>query len=356
MKRVLFTGVYSHLHGGLERFAERAAELLRGNGHSVEVVGDPPSELKDYDFVLMHKVPRTIADLRRLKARYGDHLFFYAHDHELYCLRRHYYSPSRVNCERMYSPIPCRLCAAITRPKWVMRALTRPMRQFLDEMSEVKAFAGGAYMKRNLVRSGMQSDRIFVLPPFFVDTSGLPDITDRKWMPDGRLRILFMGQLIAGKGCGLLLEAVRELEERGVRLSLTIVGSGKDETHLRAMAGKSVHFMGWQDNAQRFFADADVCAFPSLWNEPYGMTGSEALAHGVPVVAFDVGGIRDWLSAGRNGFLAESISSVALADALMKCANPDILAKMGLAALETTRRIHGIDNFLDTIEKAGGLK
>ena len=54
--KILFTGVYSHLYGGLERFAERAAAALRAQGHVVDVVGDPPRELDDRDFVLPEDV------------------------------------------------------------------------------------------------------------------------------------------------------------------------------------------------------------------------------------------------------------------------------------------------------------
>src|SRR5512146_666580 len=41
----------------------------------------------------------------------------------------------------------------------------------------------------------------------------------------------------------------------------------------------------------------------SLWPEPFGMAGPEAMRYGVPVVAFDAGGIREWLHDGQNGYL-----------------------------------------------------
>ena len=327
--KILFTGVYKHLYGGLERFAERAAAALRAQGHVVDVVGDPPRELDDRDFVLMQKIPPTVADLRRLKARYGDRLRFYAHDHALYCLRRHYYDPFRRLCDRTYSFFPCRLCAAVTRPQWVLRNVFHPLCAFLDEMRRVK-----------------------VLYPLFVHPLREEAATHR-WMPDGRLRILFMGQLIAGKGVGMLVDAARLMTRPH---ELLVVGTGRDEAKLRRRASEDVTFLGWQENAQRFFADADVCAVPSLWHEPYGTVGAEALSHGVPVVTFDVGGLADWLIPGETGVFAqapdgrtrvpEARTPAALAAALDRMADPVALARMGANALDVVERLFAPDRFM----------
>ena len=51
------------------------------------------------------------------------------------------------------------------------------------------------------------------------------------------------------------------------------------------------------------FARASLVAIPSLWPEPFGLVGLEAAQFGVPAVAFDVGGIGEWLTDGGNGIL-----------------------------------------------------
>lgn len=350
--KILFTGVYSHLYGGLERFAERAAAALRERGHAVDVVGDPPRELDDRDFVLMQKIPPTVADLRRLKARYGDKLHFYAHDHELYCLRRHYYDPFRRLCDRTYSFFPCRLCAAVTRPQWVFRNVFRPLCAFRDEMRTVKTFVPATYIKDNLVRNGFAPEMVKVLYPLFVRPFR-EEAAAHKWMPDDKLRILFMGQLIAGKGVGMLVDAARLMARPH---ELLIVGTGRDEAKLRRRATDGVTFLGWQENAQRFFKDADVCALPSLWNEPYGTVGAEALSHGVPVVTFDVGGLSDWLIPGKTGLFAQAPDGqtrvpaartpATLAAALDQMADPQKLKDMSGHAMEIVERLFDPERFL----------
>ena len=351
--KILFTGVYSHLYGGLERFAERAATALRAQGHEVDVVGDPPRELDDRDLVLMQKIPPTVADLRRLKARYGNKLRFYAHDHELYCLRRHYYDPFRRLCDRTYSFFPCRLCAAVTRPRWVARNVFRPLCAFREEMREVRTFVPSTYIKDNLVRNGFAPENVKVLYPLFVRPMR-DEAANHQWMAGGKLRILFMGQLIAGKGVGMLIDAVGRMARPH---ELTVVGTGRDEAKLRKHAPNGVTFLGWQENAQRFFKDVDVCAVPSLWNEPYGTVGAEALSHGVPVVTFDVGGLADWLVPGETGVFAqapdgrtrvpEARTPSALAAALDRMAAPADLARMSANALDIVERLFDPDRFME---------
>ena len=58
------------------------------------------------------------------------------------------------------------------------------------------------------------------------------------------------------------------------------------------------------DRADRLIgALAAVLAVPSVWPEPFGLVGLEAAARGVPAVAFDTGGIRQWLHHQISGLL-----------------------------------------------------
>jgi glycosyltransferase involved in cell wall biosynthesis len=65
--------------------------------------------------------------------------------------------------------------------------------------------------------------------------------------------------------------------------------------------------MGWLTDDARAAAlcEADLLLVPSVWPEPFGLVGVEAATAGLPSIAFDVGGIRDWLSDGVNGRLVD---------------------------------------------------
>src|SRR5206468_9555238 len=52
-----------------------------------------------------------------------------------------------------------------------------------------------------------------------------------------------------------------------------------------------------------YFRECSLVVMSSVWPEPFGMAGIEAMRYGLPVVAFDAGGIREWLLDGHNGYL-----------------------------------------------------
>ncbi|MGZ8158686.1 MAG: glycosyltransferase [Methylobacter sp.] len=121
----------------------------------------------------------------------------------------------------------------------------------------------------------------------------VPDtLPARDWLPDGRLRLIYLGRLSPKKGIENLLEAISRLKNTNV--SLTIYGAGDTgyTVKLKALAdrlgllGSVLSFAGHVDGEAKSaaFANADVCVIPS-YTENFCMVVAEALAHGVPVVA-----------------------------------------------------------------------
>ena len=129
-----------------------------------------------------------------------------------------------------------------------------------------------------------------VIVPNGVD---VPDtLPARTWLPDGKLRLLFIGRISPKKGIENLLLAVRELDDPNI--SLTIYGTGpKDyEASVKRLADELnfrdgvVTFAGHVDGEakNRAFLSADVCVVPSF-SENFCIVVAEALAHGMPVIA-----------------------------------------------------------------------
>jgi glycosyltransferase involved in cell wall biosynthesis len=154
--------------------------------------------------------------------------------------------------------------------------------------------------------------------------------------------VLFAGRMTALKGGDVLIRAVRQaMRIMGGPVRLLMAGDGPRRERWRELAstrGVPVEFTGWVTGALRtkYIRDASVAALPSLWPEPFGLVGLEAAAHGVPAVAFDVGGVREWLRDGINGVLVpERGDAEALGRALARLlSSRDDLERLGAGALK----------------------
>jgi glycosyltransferase involved in cell wall biosynthesis len=88
-----------------------------------------------------------------------------------------------------------------------------------------------------------------------------------------------------------------------------------------------------------FYREATVFVMGSLWPEPFGMAGPEAMRYGLPVVAFDAGGIREWLTDGENGYLIPWKDANLFAARLDQLLRDKTLARrLGRSAFEAVQR------------------
>lgn len=114
----------------------------------------------------------------------------------------------------------------------------------------------------------------------------------REWLPQGRLRLMYLGRLSPKKGVENLLEAIGLLQRADVELTIYGTGDADYVARLNALAARQSHaegkvkFAGHVDGAAKeaAFAEADLCVVPSH-TENFCMVVAEALAHGVPVIA-----------------------------------------------------------------------
>lgn len=127
----------------------------------------------------------------------------------------------------------------------------------------------------------------------------------RRWARDDERIVLFVGRLVREKGVEILIDALPEVLSAHPGAKLVVAGGGAQE-HLAARArgrglGQKVAFTGFvSEDLARLYAIAEVAVFPSLY-EPFGIVALEAMAAGVPVVASDVGGLREVVTHGVTG-------------------------------------------------------
>lgn len=154
-----------------------------------------------------------------------------------------------------------------------------------------------------LLSDGFRPEQISVIP-HFTEIEGGDGGSD-----DGRT-LLFVGRLSREKG---ILEWIDSLAllPRGTWRAI-IAGEGElrgDAARRVAQYGieEAVEFFGWLDEAKLSdaYRRATVVIVPSMVTEAFSLVGIEAMAHSKPVVAFNAGGVREWLVDGETGFLVE---------------------------------------------------
>jgi D-inositol-3-phosphate glycosyltransferase len=138
------------------------------------------------------------------------------------------------------------------------------------------------------------------------------DCARRKLELDDERILLFVGRLDPLKGAERLLEAVTRLKiYRGLRLVI-IGGDESSRTEVEELQKLSaalgiedrVDFRGTVGQAElpNFYSAADVCVVPSYY-ESFGLVALEALACGTPVVAADVGDLKNIIRPGQTGYV-----------------------------------------------------
>ena len=310
----------SDVRGGIEIFAERHVARLRAEGHEVKMVlaidkRQPTAgrqsaiDFSAFDEVVVHKC----SDVSTLEKFPPEKTVYYVHDHEPICPRSYAYTPLKHNCTRSGGLWPCIFCAPLCR-NW-KNALSR----VLSQGRRKRAMAGfrrlvviSEFMKGRLVANGIPAEKIEVKPPVIrTGETGAEDVTSGR-----KIDLLYVGQLIRGKGVQLLLEAMAKMK---TPRTLDIVGTGNMEPKLKALAAQlgiagRVRFNGFQSNPQDWMRAAKCVVVPSFWQEPYGLVAAEAVALGRPVVAFAVGGLPE--ACGGKATLVPPGDIAALADAL----------------------------------------
>jgi glycosyltransferase involved in cell wall biosynthesis len=143
-----------------------------------------------------------------------------------------------------------------------------------------------------------------------------------------------VGRLTAVKGQETLIRAASELIRQGEKIFLVLLGDGElrqdlEQLTIRLGIAEHVHFPGWRSDVAQVMALFDIFCLPSL-NEGMGKVLVEAMAMGKPIIASDIGGIRDMVRSGENGLLVPAGDAEALVEAIARlCRDPDGRRRMG---------------------------
>ncbi|MEO1228220.1 MAG: glycosyltransferase [Myxococcota bacterium] len=118
-------------------------------------------------------------------------------------------------------------------------------------------------------------------------------------IPDGHQVVVTVGRMVPIKRFDLLIRSFTALSRQDVHLVLVGEGESRAELERQADGHPRIHFTGLRRDLPEIYADADLMALSSD-NEGTPVAVIEALASGLPVVATDVGGVRDIMRSGMG--------------------------------------------------------
>lgn len=279
------------------------------------------------------------------------------HDHDIYCMRSYKYDYfTREICTRPASLaciVPC-LASVVRNPdggfplKWV--SYTAKKREIALNRQFRRMVVVTTYMRDELLKNGFDANRIRIHAP--VPRMGDPNL--RSSFSDRNL-ILYAGQIIRGKGVDVLLEALARVKSK---FECIILGDGNhrpycEDLNRRLGLADRVHFKGFipQDELKGYYRECSVVALSSVWPEPIATIGLEVMRYALPVVAFDAGGIKDWLLDGHNGYLVPWMDRDAFAartDELLQ--NKAKAREMGENGLKLVSERYDFEGYIGDLE------
>lgn len=275
-----------------------------------------------------------------------------------------------AECLVQYYPHRCGGLSPLT-----MLRLYRRQTKRLALLSDYKAIiTHSEHMRDEYIRHGIEPERIYDLLYYVshrqqdtLAVEGQPQFNPHLGEMEDRTaagkltrikgvrpewRLLFLGRMDFLKGGAIFLDALPQISAAlGRPLRVTFGGDGPERRTWERKAKRlqarhpavRIEFTGWLvgSHLDSLLDHSDLLVLPSLWPEPFGLVGPEAGLRGVPVAAFAVGGIPNWLIDGFNGHVASGTppTSAGLAEAVIKCLrDPATHACLGRGATEIAQR------------------
>lgn len=177
---------------------------------------------------------------------------------------------------------------------------------------------------------------------------------------DDSLALIYVGRIAAEKNLALAVQAFRELQKQRPAAKFVWVGDGPARAQLQRDNPDFI-FCGVQrgDAVARHFASGDLFVFPSH-SETFGNVTLEALACGVPTVAFDYGAARERMRDGVHGATIEDGDDAGFIAAVVRIGCDDALrgtmrlaCREAVIALRPARVAEDFDRILQALAQRG---
>jgi glycosyltransferase involved in cell wall biosynthesis len=192
----------------------------------------------------------------------------------------------------------------------------------------------------------------------FIQCSGRSGTIRKEFdIEDEALVVGIVGRLVPIKNHKMFLDVANMVSKKVLAsdVRFMIIGDGEMRPSLEEYAneiGISQHvvFTGWRKEIASAYADLDIVALTSL-NEGTPVSLIEAMASAKPVIATNVGGIRDIIIHGENGLLAKSGDAKEFSDRLIELLmDGEMRMRLGSRGRESVRTKYSKERLVKDIE------
>ena len=176
-----------------------------------------------------------------------------------------------------------------------------------------------------------------------------------------KLRIVYASIVLPYKGPHILINALKKLHDSGIDFSCSIAGTSTDKSFVDSLksfvAGNGmedrIRFLGFlpREELKNLFARHNVLVFPSLFQEPFGISQVEAMAAGLTVVTSGTGGAKEIVEHGVSGIIFKTEDDASLAEELIQLAKyPLKCQQIALAGQRRATEKFDIERSVDSLE------
>ena len=347
--------------GGLQRWVHHVARLFTERGHHVHVIGvthaeEPHDHGRDlpYDLTVLHDAlpPRR-------------------HDGRLRGMRRRAVQrQGAATLSRLFRAArrgSVIIVAQVWAMEWVALADTAGLPVIGMSHESYRATRASSRYER-VKRCFADTHRFLVLTRADADSWARDHMSNADFMPNplhvtpsaypdlSQPVVELLGRLSFEKGQDMMLEAWAEVTGRFPEWRLRLYGSGPDEAALHRQAGElgltsTVEFRGTTTDVEGALNEASVFALSSRV-EGFPMSVMEAMAYGLPTVAFDCApGVRELITHESDGLIVRPGNTMSFAEELARLMGDEGLrTKLGHQARTSIQRFSA-DTVIDRWER-----
>lgn len=186
----------------------------------------------------------------------------------------------------------------------------------LESIKDIDVFIANSTVTQQRIKEYYNKPSTVIYPPVEVAKFTPPPKSERRGY-------VVWGRHVPYKRFDLAIEAANQLAAQ-----LTIAGTGPDTERLKSLAGPTVKFVGRISDEElvKLAHQSQAFLFPN--EEDFGIAAAEALAAGLPIIAYKKGGALDIVQDGETGVFFEAQTVTSLANAMRrfestKIDNPD---------------------------------